>query len=458
MMTEKVLYIDASAGLSGDMLAGALLDLGWPLSDLREKIDAMGLNQVKLEAVRIDHMGISACRLSVDDDADQACHRHEGHAHPHDHGHCHSHEHPHDHAHTHEHIHAHEHQHEHHGHGHDHGHEGGHCHDNGHNHHGEQRGLPQILEMLTKLPAPTGKLATKVFERLAKAEAKVHGKSPEEVHFHEVGAVDAIVDVVAFCTGLTWLKVDRVICSPLPLARGFFTCAHGRMPLPPPAVVNLLDGAPIVPWPVEQETVTPTGAALVTTVADEYGQLPAMRLEKAGVGGGSRNSTYAPNVVRLMLGQTRETGLSRQEEIAEIVCHLDDMHPEDLPLAYERLFAAGALDVAASPLLMKKSRSGLALTVMSKPEDAEALADVVLNETTGLGVRIRKVQRRVLPRRMVKVDTPWGPVMVKLAQSAYGTKSHVESDDIVRICREHGLTPPDVRQKILELLDEEFAD
>jgi uncharacterized protein (TIGR00299 family) protein len=406
----KLLYIDACAGLSGDMLAGALLDLGWPLNDLKEKVAALGLGGVKLEAKRVDHQGISALRLSVDDDADQATNHLPGHTHEPEHGHHH------------------------------------------HHHHHHHRHLPDILDLLAKLPPKVGDMAVKVFRRLAEAEAKVHGKNIDEVHFHEVGAVDAIVDVTAFCAGLAWLGVERVICSPLPLARGFFKCAHGRLPLPPPAVLNLLEGAPLVDWPEEVETVTPTGAALVSSAAHEYGSLPAMRLDRVGIGGGSRQGGYAPNIVRLMLGETVPADFADQGQVVEIICHLDDMHPEDLPLAYERLMEAGALDVAASPLLMKKGRAGLALTVMARPRDAQNLAALVLEATTSLGVRIRPVGRMMLPRRMVEVETPWGPVPVKLAQTASGERSHVEADVVMRICREQGLKPEQVRQTVRSYL------
>lgn len=411
----RILYIDACGGLSGDMLAGALLDLGWPLAELQALVAALGLEGVELQRVDARHMGVAASRLGVKvhgvvpDQPPQ-----------HDHGHGHHHH--------------------------------GHHHDHGHHHQGPQprRGLPEILALLRRLPAEVGLPAARVFERLASAEAQVHGTTPQEVHFHEVGAVDAMVDVVAFCAGLHWLGVERVVCSPLPLGRGFVDCAHGRLPLPAPAVVNLLAGLPVVGWPAPVETVTPTGAALVSTLADGFGDMPAMRLLSQGWGGGSRPSQGGPNLVRLMLGEAAGAGL-QEDSVAELVCHLDDQSPEDLPMIYERLLKEGALDVAAAPLIMKKGRPGLMLTVLCPPEHAEDMARLVLTQTTSLGLRLRLAERRVLPREQISVDTPWGPVLVKRARVGEGWRYHPEADEVARICRETGLAPGEVRGEIMRL-------
>ncbi|MBI5523987.1 MAG: nickel pincer cofactor biosynthesis protein LarC [Desulfarculus sp.] len=414
----RILYIDACGGLSGDMLAGALMDLGWPLAELEALVAALGLEGVGLERARVEHMGVAASRLAVTvhgqvpDQPPQ---------HDHGHGHHHGHHHHHDH-----------------GHGH---------------HHPEQtasrRGLPEILALLERLPTAIAQPAARVFQRLAGAEAKVHGSTPQEVHFHEVGAVDAMVDVVAFCAGLNWLRVERVVCSPLPLGRGFVDCAHGRLPLPAPAVVNLLEGLPVTSWPAAVETVTPTGAALVSTLAGEFGPLPAMRLKAQGWGGGSRPSQGGPNLVRLMLGEAAEE-LGR-DTVAELVCHLDDQSPEDLPIIFQRLLDEGALDVAAAPLYMKKGRPGLMLTVLCPPERAEDMARLVLTQTTSLGLRLRLTERRILPREQISVDTPWGPVLVKRARVGDAWRYHPEADEVARICRETGLAPGEVRARLLAI-------
>lgn len=382
----KVLYIDACGGVSGDMLAGALLDLGWPLAELEALVSRMDLEGVELSCLPAEHQGLAARRLEVKVAQPQP-HRH----------------------------------------------------------------LSHILSMLERLPERVAEPADRVFKRLAQAEARVHGTTPEEVHFHEVGGCDAVVDVTAFCAGLAWTGAQRVVCSPLPLGRGFVDCAHGRLPLPAPAVLNLLEGAPTTPWPGDQETVTPTGAAIVTALADEFGGLPAMRLEKTGVGGGSRASGPAPNVVRLLLGSE---GLSAGgDRVTEIVCHLDDQSPEDLPMVIERLLAAGALDVAAAPLIMKKGRPGLMLIILCPPEKADELAELALEQTTTLGVRLRSVRRRTLEREVIVAPSPWGEVRVKRTRVGAGFRLHPEADDVARIAAQTGLAPHHVRQKILEEIE-----
>jgi pyridinium-3,5-bisthiocarboxylic acid mononucleotide nickel chelatase len=426
---SRILYIDACGGLSGDMLAGALLDLGWPLEELRSLVATLGLDGVELAARTVEHMGVRASRLAVTvrgqvpDQPGQHQH-HEGQG-------------------------QHQHGHGHHHHGHDHGHDHG-------QHHQDQaprRGLVEILALLERLPQAVAGPAARVFQRLATAEAQVHGSTPEQVHFHEVGAVDAMVDVLAFCAGLNWLGVQRVICSPLPLGRGFVDCAHGRLPLPAPAVVNLLAGLPVTGWPTAVETVTPTGAALVSTLADEFGGLPAMRLTAQGWGGGSRPSQGGPNLVRLMVGESSEA--PGQDSVAELVCHLDDQSPEDLPIIFERLLKEGALDVAAAPLYMKKGRPGLALTVLCAPEQAEDMARLVLTQTSSLGLRLRLSQRRLLERDQISVQTPWGPVLVKRAKVGQGYRLHPEAEEVARICRETGLAPATVRAEIARLAGED---
>ncbi len=407
------------------MLAGALLDLGWPLTELEALLAPLDLKGLGLAKASVTHMGVAARRLAVSIDG-QPPEGPAGGPHSRGHGHLHHHEH-----------------------GHDHGQGGHHHHEHGHAHGQPRRTLPAILDLLGRLPANVARPAARVFERLAQAEAKVHGASPDEVHFHEVGALDAIVDVTAFCAGLAWLGVERLVCSPLPLGRGFVDCAHGRLPLPAPAVLNLLEGAPIVGWPAAVETVTPTGAALVAALADEFGPLPAMRLLGQGVGGGSRPSQGGPNLVRLILGETDQT--ASRDEVVELVCHLDDQSPEDLPMVYERLLAQGALDVAAAPLFMKKGRPGLMLTVLCAPGDAERLAGLVLEQTTSLGLRLRRAERRLLERDQIEVATPWGLVKVKRARVGQAWRLHPEADEVARVCRQTGLAPAEARARILAL-------
>ncbi|MFH1058767.1 MAG: LarC family nickel insertion protein [Pseudomonadota bacterium] len=426
----RLLYVDACGGLSGDMLAGALLDLGWPLEELKGLIAAMDLAaEVAVDQAQTGHMGLMTRRLVVRELAQEAHahHHHHEYHHGHDHDHGHDHEHGHDHGHEHSHDHGHEHQPP-----------AGHAH----------RGLGEVKAILAGLPPEVGGPAVRVFERLAAAEGRVHGIPANEVHFHEVGALDAIVDITAFCAGVAWLGVERIVCSPLPLGRGFVDCAHGRIPLPAPAVVELLAGAPVVAWPEEVETVTPTGAALVSTLAAGFGPLPALRVSGQGFGGGSRPSRGAPNVVRLILGETAEE-TAQAEIVTEIVCHIDDMSPEDWPVVSQRLLDAGALDVACAPLLMKKGRPGLMAIALARPQEAEDLAALMLAQTTSLGVRLRRCERRILPRDQVTVATPWGPAKVKRARVGEAWRLHPEAEDVARICRETGLSPAEVRMAIL---------
>lgn len=382
---SHILYIDAPAGLAGDMLAGAFFDLGWPLQELEELIAQTGLPGVRVSAVDETRSGMAAKRLQVEAGEDQP-HRH----------------------------------------------------------------LSQVKEILAKLPPRVAEPAGRVFDRLAQAEAAVHGISVEKVHFHEVGAIDAIVDVTAFCAGLNWLGADRVICSPLPLGRGFVNCAHGRIPLPAPAVLKLLEGLPTTSWPGENETVTPTGAALVSTLAHEFGALPAMSIKSSGCGAGTYQGSHIPNLVRMILG--RESGKHGHGDVVEIVCNLDDMNPEDLPLAIERLLAAGALDAYAAPIYMKKGRPGLELVVIARPGQARELSRLVLEQTSSLGVRLRDCSRHTLEREIISLESPWGTVRVKKARIGGDYRYTPEADDVMKICRETGLTPLEVRQKVMELI------
>lgn len=424
----KLLYIDASAGASGDMLAGAMLDLGWPLAELENLISLMGLgHEVRVGVDNPVHHGIRTSRLRVDLP---------GHDHKHDH----------DHSHDHKHHHSHDNCHIHHAddaHGHS---QSGHEHIHDHEH----RGLSQIISILNALPAHISEPAIKVFDNLAAAEARAHGITKEEVHFHEVGAVDAIVDIVAFCAALAWLKADKVVCSPLPLGRGFVNCAHGCLPLPAPAVLNLLENVPITGWPEEEETVTPTGAALLCTLADEFGSMPAFILHAGGIGGGSRPSKGRANLLRVVVGESKEAAL---DQVAELSCNIDDQLGEDFPFISESLMAAGALDVSACPLLMKKGRPALRIDVLCQVADIQPMCAMLLKLSTSLGVRVAIKERYILPREIISVKTPWGRVRVKTATASDDAKRyHPEADDVIEICRRTGLSPQVVRQKIYALL------
>ena len=261
------------------------------------------------------------------------------------------------------------------------------------------------------LPERPRQRAQKAFERLAHAEGRIHGIEPEHVHFHEVGAVDAIGEVVGVALALESLGIDRVICSPLPVGRGFVDAAHGRLPLPAPATLALLEGAPLYGVEIELELVTPTGAALVASLAESYGPIPRMTLEGSGYGAGTRDLKALPNVVRVMIGTDIQTGT-----VALIEANLDDMIPELAPDAAAACFAAGALDVWTAPVQMKRGRPGFVMSALARPETERAVAEAMLRETSTLGVRIAHLDRIELERGSFTVEVAGEPVRVKVGK------------------------------------------
>lgn len=251
-----------------------------------------------------------------------------------------------------------------------------------------------------------------VFTRLAEAEAAVHGSSIDEVHFHEAGAVDAIVDIVGTVAGFIYLHIDRLVCSPLPMPRGWVACAHGEIPLPGPAVCRLLAGVPVYGEDLDQELVTPTGAALVGELAHTFGPMPPMQLGRTGYGAGTmQRKDGRPNLLRLMLGQGLDVEEAQEVEVIET--HLDDWNAELWPHVSDRLMAAGALDVGLIPMHMKKGRPGFLLRVIVDAAHRQAVTTVLFNETSAIGLRIRKEQRMTLPREIITVATPWGDIPAK---------------------------------------------
>lgn len=283
--------------------------------------------------------------------------------------------------------------------------------------HARQRGLAEVSELLEGAdvpPAATAR-AKRVFRRLAEAEGQAHGQPAEKVHFHEVGAVDALIDVVGACLALERLAVDEVICSDLPMGHGTVSSAHGVLPLPAPAVAAMLQGVPVRPAGVEGETVTPTGAALVTTFADDYGPMPAMTVEAVGVGAGTSEFPGLPNVLRAFAGTASASAEVSATEHVVVECNLDDLDPRVLPEVIDRLLSSGALDAYVTPLVMKKGRPGHLLTALAPTTSMNGIIDVLLRETTSLGCRSFPVTKFSLERRMETVTTPWGPVPVKVA-------------------------------------------
>jgi pyridinium-3,5-bisthiocarboxylic acid mononucleotide nickel chelatase len=343
----RTAYLDCVGGLAGDMLLAALLDAGAELETLRSVPGALGIEGVRIEVERVERQGIGALHVRIEAADD------------HDH-----------------------------------------------------RDYAHIRELVSAaaLPEQARARSLEAFRRLAEVEGRIHGVSAEEVHFHELGSVDALVDVCGAFVLLHELGVERVVSSPLPFARGSVTAAHGVLPLPAPATLGLLEGAALVGVETEAELVTPTGAAVAATVVEEWGQLPPLTLERVGYGAGTRDLADRPNVVRVVLG----TAAHGRTRVVVLETNLDDLSPELVPDAIERCFAAGALDVWTVPAQMKKGRPGFVLSALARPEAEPAIARVLLEETSALGVRVSRLERYELDREERVVELEGGSIRVKV--------------------------------------------
>ena len=439
----KALYVEPFAGISGNMLLGALLDAGVPFAFLQEEFAKLHLGNYELVHKSVNKSGIQAQYFNVvlpEEQEHEHEHAHDGdhvheHHHAHDHDDNHEHEHHHDHEHDHAWMHAHgiAHSHDHelvheeepcgcgHHHDHEHNHDQEHHHEHHtHHHHHEHRNLHDIEEILdhSDLPKEVIAKAKEVFLAIAKAEAKVHGSTVEEIHFHEVGAIDTIIDVVGNILALQYLGIEKVFTTPVNTGFGFVECAHGQMPVPAPATAELLQGIPNYRGTVEKEMTTPTGAALLKVLATPVKEVPdGFTGETIGYGAGMRDVAI-PNVLRVTMGlwnETVETGDSGStvERLLMLECNLDDLNPEIMPYVLEKLLAAGALDAWLQPVIMKKGRPAQTLKVLCSPEQRQVMEQIMFTETTTLGVRAYYVERTALERRWKTVQTPWGEVRVK---------------------------------------------
>ena len=449
----RTAYFDCFSGAAGDMLLAALIDAGCPLERVRAVVGRLGLAQVVLSAARVQRHGLAALHVSVTVDGvvegesqppsshgkpidmtvaareardphhleAVARHHHQHHiegeipvgqaadesqrpAHgPHAHGEPHHHHLPGSPHHNHEHpIHPHEAADDVAG--------GGHSHDHEHRHLAE---IERIIRAAGLAPAVRER-SIAVFRRLAEAEATVHGCAANEIHFHEVGANDAIVDIVGVVAALDLLGIEQVMCSPIPTGSGTVRCAHGVIPVPAPATAQLLRGFPIAACDEPGELCTPTGAAILTSLAEAVSGPPAMRLTAVGVGAGTREGKTRPNILRVLIGETSEPRDNEIDTVTVIEAQVDDCTGQALGFAMERLLAAGALDVYVVPILMKKGRPGHLMTVLAKPDDAAALERILFSETSTFGVRRFEAARSKLRRRHETVDTEFGPIRVKV--------------------------------------------
>jgi hypothetical protein len=352
----KIAYFDCFSGASGDMILGALLDAGCEAAALEADLRKLPLEGWRLGITKVKKKGIAATKVTLES--------HEHHAH---------------------------------------------------------RSLSTILEVIgrAELSAGVKARASAIFRRLGEAEARIHNVPVEQIHFHEVGAVDAIVDIVGACIGFELLGLERFVCSPLNIGGGVVKAAHGVMPVPAPATADLLRNTPTYSSGIERELVTPTGAAILTTVCSEFGAQPRMLVEVIGYGAGTADLSEQANVLRLFVGEAAETAGAGawDEEIAVIEANLDDMNPQIYGYFQEKALAGGALDVYAVPVQMKKNRPGTLLTVLCRPEDADAMMKLIFAETTTIGARTYTARRRTLARESVTVDTPLGAVRMKLARA-----------------------------------------
>jgi hypothetical protein len=383
-MTAKTIYFDCFAGISGDMAVGALLDCGVPTGVLQEGLTGLDLSGYKMQVTRAADNTIGANTFRVEVEKNPP-HRH----------------------------------------------------------------WADIRQMLSKsrLKKAVKGMAIAIFTTLAEAEAKVHNSEIEQVHFHEVGAVDSIIDIVGFAICLDHLEVKRVICSPLPMGSGLVSCAHGLLPLPAPAVCEILEGVPVYGVNLQQELVTPTGAAIVKTIADSFGPFPSMTITRVGYGQGSHVlSDQRPNLLRVIFGIGNE--VSEAQEVEIIVCNLDDWSPEGFPLLTEKLFKLGVLDVVLKPIQMKKGRPGFQLEVICRPGLGWEARRCILSETTAIGLRYRTEKRWTLPRRIGTVKTDLGRVAVKQVETPSGLALYPEYEDCRRLALEKNLSLKDIHAAV----------
>lgn len=425
----KTLYLDCFSGASGDMLVGSLIDLGVKLSAIEWELGKLELpDKFHLHANREQRQNVTGIKFTVhDESAHQCCGHDHGHDHSHAHEHTHSHSHGHEeHSHSHTHEHGHEHSHEHSHADADDGsefvHETGHAHSHEHDHHEHVHGRShadiKALISGSDLSDFVKEKSLAVFRRISVVEGKVHGVDPEQVTFHEVGALDSIIDIISFCIGIEKLGCPAVLASPLVEGTGWVDCAHGRFPVPSTATLELLKGIPLTQTDEPNELLTPTGAALLAEFAQSFAPMTGLSVEKVGYGLGTRHLKSRPNVVRAVLGETSaKSGAASSEEqdvVTILETNLDDLPGELIGEAQEKLFSAGALDVFYQPIQMKKNRPGVLLSVICQNADAAKLIDLILTHTSAFGVRQTTATRTKLRREIKTVTTPFGPVEVKL--------------------------------------------
>jgi len=402
----RILYFDCFAGAAGDMILGALLDAGLPFDELKRALGSLAVEGIDVSVDRVVKTGITASKFRV--------HEHmiagngepgTGNRHPHHH-------------------------------------------------------LKHIFAAIDRsaLSASAKERAVKMFRRLGEAEAAIHNTTLEKVHLHEVGAIDSIIDIVGAAFAMEWFKPERVVVSPINVGGGMVNSAHGVFPVPAPATLALLKDAPVYSSGVQMETLTPTGALVLTEYASAFGPVPAMTIEKIGYGAGDREMKDTPNVVRVLIGERttlseteagRSAGHGRVEGSHRVVvleCEIDDMNPQIFGVLMDRLYAAGALEVFYAAVQMKKNRPGTLMTIVCRPDDRQTMTEIVFRESTTIGIRHQELSRECLDREMVTVATPIGPVRFKVARrDGRVLNAQPEFEDLAKLSAAHGIPVKEVQ-------------
>lgn len=393
----KILYFDCFAGAAGDMILGALLDAGLPFDDLKRALGSLGVEGWDISVDRVIKTGVTASKFRVHEHVPASSGGPAGH-HPHHH-------------------------------------------------------LKSIFAKIERSSlSEAGKAkAIKMFTRLGEAEAAIHGTTLEKVHLHEVGALDSIIDIVGAVFALEWFGADRIVSSPINVGGGTVKSAHGVFPVPAPATLALLKGAPIYSSGVQMETLTPTGALILTEYATEFGPVPAMKIAKIGYGAGDRELKDTPNVVRVLIGEAEGSSQApgakpQPHRVCVLECEIDDMNPQIFGVLMEKLYAAGALEVFYSAVQMKKNRPGTLMTIVAHPNQRDAMTEIVFRESTTIGIRHQELTRECLDREMVTVTTTVGPVRFKVARRGDRIlNAQPEFEDLAKLSAERGIPVKDIQ-------------
>ena len=396
----KILYFDCFAGAAGDMILGALLDAGLPFEELKRALGSLAVDGWDVSVDRVTRTGVTAAKFRVHEHAlPGAGSRAPGAAPQHKHYHL--------------------------------------------------KHIVAAIERSALSDAGKAK-AVKMFHRLGEAEAAIHGMSIDKVHLHEVGAIDSIIDIVGAVFAIEWFDADRIVVSPMNVGGGMVKSAHGVFPVPAPATLALLKGAPMYSSGIQSELLTPTGALILTEYASDYGPVPAMKVHTIGYGAGDRDLTETPNVVRVLIGEAEErkpqAPSPKPHRVVVLECEIDDMNPQIFGVLMDTLYAAGALEVFYSAVQMKKNRPGTLMTIVASPEQREAMTSIVFRESTTIGIRYQELSRECLDREMVTVATSLGPVRFKVARRD-GTvlNAQPEFDDLARLSAERGIPIKDAQ-------------